>query len=128
MNEEQVRALVRKEIMEAFASAALMADTWHCGYGVGELESAAGRVVESVAEKVAEELKPVEPAQPVNPFAPKRTAQQWTDAIRELIRQAKDDGCVVWFDRDPISERICLRTCTETSDGHNDTIVWSDRD
>lgn len=140
VNKEGIRTLIRGEISAAFALMSADADTWHNGYGSGDLESSAARVLIDVADRVVQGFAQVEhepepgdesetralieaACVPVNPFAPQRSASQWADDIRALIEQAQNDGHEVWIDSadgDPNINILSLRV------GSDDTApyIW----
>lgn len=125
MDEAEVQALIRSELRILVGSMAEAADWYTASYD-NHTESAA-RLVKDVAGRMASDLEAepdpldglaarvmaIDPAEfssvqlsgrlsvsdpePVNPFAPKRTPQQWADAIKSLIAEAKSDGTKVWF-------------------------------
>lgn len=126
MNADEVRALAREEIRKAFEELSERADFWRDD---GELKSSAAYVLSDAADQVAEKLLPPAP-EPVNPFSPKHTAQEWADRIGELIRQAdRDGGTMPWVTMREAAEllaerhgpeaRNMLRMMKEYSAAHN---------
>ncbi len=91
---EEIRALIREEIRTAFAELVNRASSQTCSGD--EVDSAAAYVLKDVAEKVVQSLTPPEP-EPVNPFAPEHTAEQWAVILRATIDAARTDGHVVWI-------------------------------
>lgn len=125
MNEKETRALVREEIREAFKSMAT--DAGFYSGGAYEVTVGAASVVQDVAETVVRSLTPPEP-EPVNPFAPKRSAEQWADRIRELIRQADADGAELWVDVEYYGgPGPKIRIGPPDSTGSDDPIVWGEK-
>jgi hypothetical protein len=103
---------VRAEIGKAFRSMAVDAGLYEGG--ADELTTTAADVVKDVAETVARWMTPAEP-EPVNPFAPKRTADQWAVILRSTIDAAEKDGHDVWINNDCCGcSRMTLEVGSET--------------
>ncbi len=64
---------------------------------------------------------------PVNPFAPKRTAQQWADDIEALIERAKEDGYQLYDSRKYSDSSTVLKIGTQDSPPDDDPIVWDEK-
>lgn len=114
MNKEEIRAMVREEINAAFEkiNAAFQASEEAIGwrtYSEDDATSSAAYVVREAMRAALSSLEPEAPTEPVNPFAPQRTAQQWAEDIRTLIEQAQNDGHEVWFDSTDPDPNVCLR-------------------
>lgn len=153
MNEDKIRALVREEIGKAFTLLARTAEDSERSYWYesgADMKCEALGAIRDVADKVATEASPtpdpldglmaqvldtlpekVSPAQlsgrlSVNPFAPKRTAQQWADEIRGVILRAEADGYTVWFDFGigGLATEMSMNIGTEDSPANEDPTVW----
>jgi hypothetical protein len=131
--EQQIRTVIRAEIVSAFGKLAASAGWYTSGFG--ELTESAAHMLKDAVEMATRELIPAEPEPepesctqheyryfgphsgsrcvscnkpmlgqtepvPVNPFAPKRTADQWAVILRSTIDAAEKDGHEVWIKND----------------------------
>lgn len=127
MDEEQARAMIREEIRAAFQLLEDAAREKWCYTISDSVEEHCSEMIRASAESVVRSLWPSaerEP-EPVNPFAPKRTPEQWAEALRSLIREAHEDGSHVWVDveyYDGYAPKV--RIGPPTSPGDEDPVVW----
>jgi hypothetical protein len=110
---------VRAEIVSAFEKLAASAGWYTSGFG--ELTESAAHLLKDAVEMATRELIPAEP-EPVNPFAPKRTPQEWADAIKALIAEAGADGSELWVDH--VGGAPLIRIGPPDSTGADDPIIW----
>lgn len=128
MDEEQIRALIREEVAKAFGVLRESADWYTNGYG--EITEATARVIWDVAERTLSDLTSKAP-EPANPFAPKYTSEQWAEAIRALIKEAKTDGYDVWVDVEDYfgpGPFVRISSSEKESGWENDPILWRNDD
>jgi hypothetical protein len=83
-----------------------------------------GRHAQGIMSWPAGTGRPVTP-EPVNPFAPKRTPQEWADAIKALIAEADADGSELWVEYVGGAPRI--RIGPPDSTGADDPIIWGSK-
>jgi acetyl-CoA carboxylase carboxyltransferase component len=128
--EDRIREIVREEIRKAFAALAAEADSKESGmwYSSGyDDEQAACRMIRDVANTVVQEWTTPAP-EPVNPFEPKYTAQEWADLIRAVIAEAEADGYPVWVDVEEYTGPVCIRIGTPTSSADLDPVIWEPKE
>jgi hypothetical protein len=85
-------------------------------------------MLKDAVEMATRELIPAEP-EPVNPFAPRRTPQEWADAIKALIAEADADGARLWVDvADYFGPGPYVRIGSPGNPmWENDTILWEQK-
>lgn len=119
---KQVEALIRKRVRESFVELAKAADWYTNGYD--DATHSVAYVLKDMAERVFQGMTPAEP-EPVNPFAPKRTPQEWADAIKALIAEAGADGSELWVDVEHYAgPGPYIRIGPPDSPGCTDPIIW----
>jgi hypothetical protein len=123
--EQQIRTVIRAEIVSAFGKLAASAGWYTSGFG--ELTESAAHLLKDAVEMATRELIPAEP-EPVNPFSPKRAADQWAVILRAAIDAAEADGWTVWIDtEDYFGPGPFVRIGPPDSTGADDPIIWGSK-